>query len=145
MACSRCYAPSSLSVISPAVCQADSSNRQVAQSNWMCSGICLNCHEDLSLSFNPKLIHEFSNILGWLIPVGCIPVDLHPSHFMLQCTCGSVASVKNVQVGKNCEKQCTRCRKTMSWIFKGVCFSSQKEPHDTVSHTGVFFAKFRES
>lgn len=121
IACSRCRKPSSITVVSPAV----TTTEVKSGTSWDSVGSCPHCHGDWSVSAFPKMIHESSNFLCWVKPHNCIPIDLLPSHFMVQCVCGSVTSLRGVQVGSSSGKGCSRCHKTMTLGYSSVAFTPQ--------------------
>ncbi|GMH44843.1 hypothetical protein BSKO_12795 [Bryopsis sp. KO-2023] len=123
ISCSRCKATSVATVSSPAVLQTKQSNSK----SWDTFGSCTACHEDWSLSFKPKMIHDRSNSLGWVTPHACLAVDLLPSHFMVQCSCGAVTSLRGVQVGAGAGKGCNRCGKAMMVKYGGVSLVPKSE------------------
>lgn len=128
VACSRCKKSSSIKVVSPAI----TSTQVKSGASWDSVGSCPNCHHDWSISAFPKMIHESSNLLGWVKPHNCIPVDLLPSHFMVQCVCGSVTSLRGVQIGASCGKGCSRCNKAMALKYSSVAFTPQAQMESKV-------------
>ena len=92
MVCNRCPATHELAFASAAVA---SGSQQGMSGSIQVAAHCPNCHQDWSVSLQPRLVHAHSNVLASLRSHGCSPLDLLPSLMAAQCGgCSAAASLR---------------------------------------------------
>lgn len=121
VACSRCGAPSDLSMASDAV---DAAVKK--DGAWFVrEGACTGCSQPLAAAFIPRIAHGGSNTVALLRSEGCRLVDLLPqgSTWGAQCgTCAATVTLRDVQPSVPCSRQCTSCFKRVGLFYSIPAF-----------------------
>eukprot|EP00026_Physarum_polycephalum_P004467 Phypoly_transcript_04488.p1 GENE.Phypoly_transcript_04488~~Phypoly_transcript_04488.p1 ORF type:complete len:514 (+),score=114.57 Phypoly_transcript_04488:103-1644(+) len=78
--------------------------------------VCEKCNHAYSVGFRPEIMHEYSNIVGYLDLEGCAIFDILPSSFKVACfECNGSALFKDMQYSDTkTEKNCMQCHQKIS-------------------------------
>ncbi|XP_067829368.1 uncharacterized protein si:dkey-24l11.2 isoform X2 [Heptranchias perlo] len=86
---------------------------------------CEKCNADISVAFQPSMLHNNSDIMAYLDLRGCVPVDLvlQDSHFAVGClNCSKEGSLQNMSYGRNKELNCLHCHSKLSVLVEAAQF-----------------------
>ncbi|XP_069758853.1 uncharacterized protein [Narcine bancroftii] len=87
--------------------------------------ICAKCNIDISVSFQPTLLHRNSDVMGYLDLHGGVPVDfiLQDSHFSVGClNCSKEEALKDLLYGRYKETNCLHCHGKLGVLVEAVQF-----------------------
>ncbi|XP_072138419.1 uncharacterized protein [Mobula birostris] len=93
--------------------------------NHPSSASCEKCNNDISVAFQPGVLHENSNVLGYLDLNGSVPVDLilQDSHFTVGClNCSKEGSLQDLSYGRYKELNCLHCHGKLGVLVEATQF-----------------------
>ncbi|XP_072881071.1 uncharacterized protein [Hemitrygon akajei] len=130
--CSRCKVTADLTV---------SQNRPSSAS-------CEKCNTDISVAFQPGVLHENSNVLGYLDLRGCVPVDLilQDSHFTVGCLhCSKEGTLQGLSYGRYKELNCLHCHGKLGVLVEATHFYQiNSQSQDEIDKNSVHRHKKRQ-
>ncbi|XP_078063760.1 uncharacterized protein LOC144489773 [Mustelus asterias] len=86
---------------------------------------CEKCNTDIRVAFEPSIVHEHSDILGYLDLGGCVPVELvlQDSRFVVGClNCSKEGTLQSLSYGRYKESNCLHCHRKLSVLVEAVQF-----------------------
>ncbi|XP_053573237.1 uncharacterized protein LOC128663103 [Bombina bombina] len=107
--CNRCKVTADLSLVE----------------NQPCSAQCEKCNSNISGTFHPTIMHQFSAILGYVDIKGAVPKDLilQDSFFMIGClNCSQEAPVQDLSYGIIKELNCLSCHSKLNVFTEAAKF-----------------------
>ncbi|XP_062403445.1 uncharacterized protein si:dkey-24l11.2 [Sardina pilchardus] len=108
--CSRCKVASDLSLSGTLPCTAQ----------------CEKCGAGISAAFRPSMLHQYSDVLGYLDLSGVAPVDLvlQEAQLVVGCLgCSQEDDLQNVAYGQNKETNCQHCHSKLSIYVDSTRFT----------------------
>uniref|UniRef100_UPI00398EC67F uncharacterized protein n=1 Tax=Pristiophorus japonicus TaxID=55135 RepID=UPI00398EC67F len=90
-----------------------------------CAVSCEKCNVDLSVAFQPSVLHEYSDVMGYLDLGGCVPVDLvlQDSQFSVGClNCSKEGALQSLSYGRNTELNCLHCHSKLEVLVEAAQF-----------------------
>ncbi|XP_067871479.1 uncharacterized protein si:dkey-24l11.2 [Heterodontus francisci] len=99
---------------------------------------CKKCNMDISVAFQPSVLHEYSDIMGYLDLCGCVPVELvlQDSQFAVGClNCSKEGALQSLSYGRYKELNCLHCHSKLGILVEAAQFyqihaQSQEETDD---------------
>ncbi|XP_048473221.1 uncharacterized protein si:dkey-24l11.2 isoform X1 [Rhincodon typus] len=86
---------------------------------------CKKCNTDISIAFQPSIVHEHSDIMGYLELRGCVPVELviQDSQFAVGCLkCSKEGSLQDLSYGRYKVLNCLHCHSKLSIMVEAAQF-----------------------
>ncbi|XP_072409275.1 uncharacterized protein [Chiloscyllium punctatum] len=86
---------------------------------------CEKCNTDISVAFQPSVVHEHSDIMGYLDLCGCVPVELviQDSRFAVGCLkCSKEGPLQGLSYGRYKELNCLQCHAKLSVMVEAAQF-----------------------
>ncbi|XP_072349176.1 uncharacterized protein [Scyliorhinus torazame] len=86
---------------------------------------CEKCNTDISIAFEPSMLHEHSDIMGYLDLCGCVPVELvlRDTEFVVGClNCSKEGTLQSLSYGRYKESNCLHCHSKLSVLVEAVQF-----------------------
>ncbi|XP_055518592.1 uncharacterized protein si:dkey-24l11.2 [Leucoraja erinacea] len=90
-----------------------------------CSTSCEKCSSAISATFQPSVLHENSDVMGYLDLRGCVPVDLivQESTFSVYClNCSKEGDLQGLTYGRYKELNCLHCHGKLSVFAEAAQF-----------------------
>ncbi|XP_041034329.1 uncharacterized protein si:dkey-24l11.2 isoform X2 [Carcharodon carcharias] len=86
---------------------------------------CEKCNTDISVTFEPSMLHEHSDIMGYLDLCGCVPVELvlQDSQFVVGClNCSKEGALQSLSYGRYKESNCLHCHSKLRVLVEAAQF-----------------------